>query len=167
MTRLATFVVLFGSCSAPAKPSVTPGQVISLEDGTLTTRDAQSIEITVHRAFAQHQANGSIVLKDLTVDEARRSPLGRVARGRAWLQIVHAIEVPEQGYLAAMRGLDDMGTEYLHVKKPMHDDTGMHVKLAKIAAEEHGDYPTALSDLERVYESRIRAYLVVFKQHAD
>lgn len=164
MTRLATLVVL-ASCAAPAKPAITPGQVISLEDGTLTTRDDQSIEITVHRVFAEHEANGSIVLKDLTVDEARRSPLVRVARGRAWLQIVHAIEVPEQGYVAAMRGLDDMGTEYLEVKKPMLDDTGMHVKLAKIAAEEHGDYTTALGDLERVYESRIHAYLVVFKQN--
>lgn len=37
-----------------------------------------------------------------------------------------------------------MGTEYLHVKKPMLDDTGMHVKLAKIAAEEHADYATAI-----------------------
>jgi len=38
----------------------------------------------------------------------------------------------------------------------------MHVTLAKIAAEEHADYTTALRDLERVYESRIHAYLVVF-----
>lgn len=164
MTRLATFVVL-ASCAAPAKPSFAPGQVISLEDGTLTTRDDQSIEITVHRVFAAHEANGSVVLKDLTVDEARRSPLRRVARGRAWLQIVHAIEAPEQGYVAAMRGLEDMGTEYRQVKKPMLDDTGMHVKLAKITAELHGEYASALLDLERVYESRIHAYLVVFKQN--
>ena len=130
-------LVVMVACSMPTKPSITPGQVIAPDDGTLTTRADQLIEITVRRAFASHEAEGTVVIKNLTVDEARRSPLGRVARGRAWLQIVHAIEAPEQGYVAAMRGLDDMGTEYLHVKKPMFDDTGMHVKLAKIATEEH------------------------------
>ena len=164
MTRLATLVML-ASCSAPAGPRIAPVRTISLEDGTLTAREDQLIEITVHRVFAEHEANGSVILEGLTVDEARRSPLGRVARGRAWLQIVHAIEGPEQGYVAAMRGLEDMGTEYLQVNKPMLDDTGMHVKVAKIAAEEHGDYATALGDLERVYESRIHAYLVVFHQN--
>ena len=155
-------LVMLASCSAPAKPSATPGQVISLADGTLTTRADRTIEITVRRAYAGHRANGSVVIKDMTVDEARRTPLERVARGRAWLQIVHAIEATEQGYFAAMRGLDDMGTEYLRVNKPMLDDTDMHVKLAKIAAEEHGDYATAVRDLERVYASRIHAYLVTF-----
>lgn len=155
-------LIVLASCSSAVKPSIRPGQVFALDDGTLTTRADQSIEITVHRAFAAHEADGTVVTKNLTVDEARRSPLGRVARGRAWLQIVHSIDGPEQGYVAAMRGLDDMGTEYLHVKKPMFDDTGMRVRLAKIAAEEHADYTTALRDLERVYDSRIHAYLVVF-----
>lgn len=67
--------MVLASCSSPVKPSVTPGQVIALEDGTLTTRADQSIEIRVHRAFAAHEADGTVVARNLTVDEARRSPL--------------------------------------------------------------------------------------------
>jgi len=99
--RLATLKVLV-SCSSAVKPGIRPGQVIALDDGTLTTR-------------ADHQE----------LDGGRSASLStRPCRARTSLASdVHAIEAPEQGYFAAMRGLDDMGTEYLHVKKPMFDDT--------------------------------------------
>lgn len=157
-------VLALAACSGPPKPLVTPGQVVTVDDGILRTRDDQSIEVTVHRVFAEHEADGHLVLKNLTVEEARHSPVLRVARGRAWLTILGTISDPAQGYVAAQRAVEDLGTEYLNVPKPMNDDTGMHVKLAEIAVKERADYAGAVQILDRVIDSRIHAYLHVFKQ---
>lgn len=161
MKRFLLVVALLG-CSPPAKPPLTPGQVVTLADGTLRTRDEHSIEIVVHREFADHRADGTVVLRDFTVDEAAHSFLISVARGRAWRSIVDQIEDPAEASVALQRAVEELGYRYLGVKgHQISDETSTQVLLAENELKA-GETVGAVARLKKVLDERLGNYLRVY-----
>lgn len=87
-------LVILTACAAPREPLFSPGQVIELRDGVLRTRDAWTADVSVHRTFAEHEAEGTVELRDIRLDVARRSNVIRAAIGRAWLAILRQVPIP-------------------------------------------------------------------------
>lgn len=161
MTRFLIVVALF-ACSPPAKRPLTPGQVVVLADGTLRTRDEHSIEIVVHREFAEHRADGVVVLHDFSLDEAKHSFLINVARGRAWRAIVAELEDPAEASVALQRAIGELGYRYLGVVgHQISDETSTQVLLAENELKA-GEVVDAVARLRKVLDDRLGNYLRVY-----
>jgi hypothetical protein len=165
MIRLALmFAATFASCSHPPTNSVvTPGQVYVVGDITLTTREHNAVDVTVIRTFRDHHATGTATLRSMSVDDAMGSRLVNVAKGRAWLAIAGELTEAPAAYDAALRGLEELGTDYRSAKgkgKHIIDDSGQSLRLAKISADK-GDHAVAAAEVMNVLRERIRIYVRV------
>ena len=148
---------------------VAPGQVVVDGDTTFRTREANAIEVSVVRRFDDRHATGVATLHGVTLQDARRSPLVRVAVGRAWLAIQGALaSEPAVAYDAARRGLDDVGTEYRGRRKDRNliDDTGQAIRIAESMAQ-RGDLTGAAAKLGEVLQTRVELYLRAFEGQVE
>ncbi len=100
-----------------------------------------------------------VVLRGMSLDEARRSIYVRVAAGRAWLEISRELSAsPDAAYVAAKHGLDELGSTLdLPAKPIIIDDTDNHVHIAEDQAE-HGHFADAASELAHALETRIAIF---------
>lgn len=156
--------LLLGSCSPPSHKHVVPGQIIVAGDITFTTREENSIAVSVVRKSGEQHATGAAVLHGMTVEEARTSALVGVAKGRAWLSLATTLSDAQAAYAAAMQGIAELGVEYRNVKKGgryIIDDTGQAILLARMNAEK-GDHVRAVSAVVTVLRERLEIYRRVF-----
>ncbi len=165
---LVVFLIATACSGSTMTPNTTPGQVAIVGDSTFRTRDAGSIDVNVKRRFAAHEASGSAVLHNMTLDVAQTSPLVGVAATRAWLSIENVVVEPTEAYEVAQRAIDELGTAYRDVKGPKHviDDTGNSIVFAKTLAAK-GDYATAAKELTSVVRDRLAMYLRVFSKDVE
>jgi hypothetical protein len=144
---------------------VAPGQVVVDGDSTFRTREGNAIDVSVVRHFGGRDATGVATLRGMTLEDAQRSPLVRVAAGRAWLAIQQALATePNTAYDAGQRGLEELGTDYRGKRngKNVIDDTGQAVRIAESAAG-RGDFPTAAAKLGEVLQARLELYVRAFE----
>lgn len=146
------------ACSSPSsRVVVVPGQVVVDGGSTFRTKDHNAIEVTVVRSLEAATGTGIALLHDMDLDTARRSPLVRVAAARAWLEIADRLKTePHQAYVAARRGVDELGQLYL--EKRVLDDTGNYLLGAEDAAQ-RGNEAGAVITVEKVIRSRIALYV--------
>jgi hypothetical protein len=165
MRELLLVLVLVGAaCSGGKGPVVAPGQIVVDGDTTFRTREADAIDVLVVRRFSDREATGVATLHGMTLDDARRSDLIRIAAARAWLSLGQALtDDAAAAYEATGRGIDELGTGYRAVKrdgKHVIDDTGSKLKLAEMSAAQ-GDVSRAAADAADVLRSRIAIYVRV------
>ena len=165
MIRLAVVLMVgLAACSHPPMKQIAPGQVIVAGDATLTTREGNAIEVSVTRALGDHHAEGRATLHGITVEDAKTSRFVAVAKGRAWFAIATALaSEPPLAYDAALRGIDELGTDYRAKRdgKLVIDDTGQTLMMAKMAAGK-GDHAGAAADATKVLRLRIDLYVRAF-----
>ena len=164
--QLAITLILIAACSGPTMaPVERPGQVVVSGDTTFRTREGGAIDVSVKRAFRDHDATGTATLRGMTMAAAQRSALVGVAAARAWISIVEALgPEPAAAYEAARNGVDELGTEYRGGGGSRHiiDDTGHAILHASVAAEA-GDHASAAAEVTEVLRERVAIYLRVFK----
>ena len=140
---------------------VAPGQEVVDGDTVFRTREANAIDVSVVRRFGGRDATGAATLHGMSLDDARRSPLVRVAVGRAWLALHGALaSEPNVAYDCAGRALDEVGTDYPKRRdgRNLVDDTGHAIRIARSMAE-RGDVAGASAELGEVLKSRVELYI--------
>jgi len=166
MRALAIAVLTCVACCADHPPIVQPGQIVVDGDTRFQTREGNAIEVTTIRRLHGHEATGAATLHGLALDDARRSPLARVAAGRAWHAIASALAAqPAAAYDAARKGIAELGTAYRSAPRGHHnviDDTGSTLRLAERAAAQ-GDVATAARLAGETLQLRLDAYQRVFR----
>jgi len=154
---VATVLLAVTACSAPPHVVVVPGQVVVDGNTTFRTKDQNRIEVTVLRAFESASGTGVATFHDMDLETARRSPLVRVAVGRAWLDLTsHLGAEAHQAVLACHRALDELGQLYL--TKRVFDDSEQYLQIAEDAVA-HGNEPGSIPTFEKVIRWRIALYL--------
>ncbi|MEO8845076.1 MAG: hypothetical protein ABI591_22805 [Kofleriaceae bacterium] len=91
---------------------------------------------------------------------AERSPLVRVAIGRAWMQVVDALD-PKRRYDAIKRAIEEVGTDYRKARPNLIDDTSKHLNIAKVLIDQ-GDAEGAGAEAIETLRARIGIYLRTF-----
>lgn len=159
-------VALLAACSSPARPAVVPpGQVAVVGDSVFRTGLGGAIAVTVTRSFEGQSASGAATLLAMDLETAKQSVLVRVAAARAWLAIADALAGdPPRRYAAVQRAVDELGTEYRKARPTLIDDTGKHLQLARILADQ-GDPAGAADEARRTVQSRLALYHRCFPDH--
>jgi hypothetical protein len=158
MTKKGLLLVLgLAGCPGPAQV-VEPGQTVVVGDTTFRTGDRNTIDVTTRRSYEDVTGTGTVRLRDLDLDAAKRSIWLRVAGARAWLAIVRQLQ-PERAYAAARRGIEELGSTFDLPRKPLIlDDSGMHAHLAEDLAA-NSDFQGAAAELVKVIETRVHTFI--------
>jgi hypothetical protein len=164
IARVLLLVIAVAACPGPRKVTVDPGQVITLGDTVLRTRDGDVIDVAATRDAAGHEKIGTAQLVGVALEEAKTSPLLGVAAARAWLAVVAEVAAtdPEAAYRAGLRGIEELGTGYRsRGSRHVMDDTGNDLRFAKSDADA-GDFGAAAERVRGVLNERVEIYLRVY-----
>lgn len=160
MKRWLVSLLVGCSGTGPANPVAVPGQVVVVGDATFRTRVDGGIDVTVVRSFENGTGSGVATLRAMDLPTAERSPLVRVAIGRAWMQVVDALD-PKRRYDAIKRAIEEVGTDYRKARPNLIDDTSKHLNIAKVLIDQ-GDAEGAGAEAIETLRARIGIYLRTF-----
>jgi hypothetical protein len=169
MSRRGSFVIalLMASCHpSPLIVRAPHGGRFDVTAASFQALDNQRVAVSVTRAMGQQSKTGVVILRRTPMSEAEHSVLVRIAAARAWLMLCHSDIDPVQAWVAAQRGVAELGVEYLFTKRRIHDDTSNDVHIAELF-ESRGDLAGATQRMSDVLKKRIMMYARVFSDQVE